>query len=570
MAQDKKQIPSDKNKVKSDTSSLQGNEKATNLPQKDTIDLASINASAVDESGEFMREGKKNEHKKNTVEQEIQNKNTTTEKLPKKDKENKKEYMVPVLRTYHQDTRDMAQTKGGAELRTILAKEAEEKRQAQEEYLRKTKDVMKESVVLRDRYKNFVQGKQKQGVGTQTPKASTINADAKSIDQENITRILSGATAYMQSAHDATKEQQKEPSGKPVSGTASTPKGEQSKPATPTKSPDTRAPSSTEKSSDPTAERKGIFARAQGRIRPKDVFTKEKRESLKQKQQEVIEKGAIQDAWKDFKQKKKKLQQIGLKARDVRSYATSSDEPVPNKPLRRQNMLLLAIVFFLLAGLLFSIIFLALSPAEKPIENSNGTADITLVSDVLNSENQVFVDTSDTIALSDTWQSITEKKGEQDTITKYVPYKPVEEKELQISFEDFSDTFNVRFPGGLQNAFDDYYFVGKYLTQTEVNGIFIASVKKYGDAFVWIRNWEKNAINAFLAVFPNFFQQSKVSNVIVESRIIDNQDVRVIRNPSSQKEIFYYFFGRSILVFIAGEESVIPLINARIRSTNTF
>ena len=57
MAQDKKQIPSDKNKVKSDTSSLQGNEKATNLPQKDTIDLASINASAVDESGEFMRRG---------------------------------------------------------------------------------------------------------------------------------------------------------------------------------------------------------------------------------------------------------------------------------------------------------------------------------------------------------------------------------------------------------------------------------------------------------------------------------------------------------------------------------
>ena len=537
--------------------------------QKNAVDVASINASAANDAGEFMREGKKGEQKKDIVTQEPHDKSTVSGQSPKKSKESKKEYAVPVLRTYQQDTRDIAQTKGGAELRTILAKEAEEKRVAQEEYRRKTKDIMKESVVLRDRYKNFVQGKQGQEGDTHTQETPAVSADAKSAEQGNITRVLSGATAYMQTPQESTAKQKKAPQDQPIPK-ATAPTEGQSKPTAPTETKNREASGGTEGSSEQAPQKQGIFARTRGRMLPKNVFTEKKRGEMRQQQQEVVEKKAIQDAWKDFKQKKKKLQEVGLQARDVRSYATSADESIPNKPLRRQNMLLLAIVFFLLAGMISSIIFLAVSPAEKPTVNNNTAADITRVSDVLNSEKQVFVDTSDAIVLSDMWQSITEKDGEQDTIIKYVPYRSDEEKESQISFRDFSDAFNIRFPAGLQNAFGDYYFVGKYLTQGEVNGIFIASVKKYGDAFVWTRSWEENIVNAFSAVFPNFFQQSKVNNVITESRIIDNQDVRVIRNPTSQREMFYYFFGRSILVFIAGEESAIPLINARIRATNTF
>ena len=565
MAQNKKQNSNSQGEQGTKHATPPSQQNSTKPPQKSTIDIASINASAADDSGEFVRGGKKNERKEGAVDQKGRTKSAAVKKSPEKSEEEKKEYAVPVLRTYQQDTKDMAQTKGGAELRTILAKEAEEKRQAQVEYRRKTKDIMKESVALRDKYTNFVQGRKKEDVKVSGQGVSGVRADTKDVDQENITRVLSGATAYMKSARDPATEQKKESSKQPDKGTGTAPQDVQPSSITPEESIDTT------KSDRPRTEEKSVFARMRGRMSPKDVFTGEKREMLKQKQQEVVEKESIQDAWKDFKQKKKKLQQMGLEARDVRSYAATPDEQIPNSPFRKQNILLLAIVFFLLAGLISSVLFLALSPAEEPATDiSSNTEDVVSVPDVIDSEKKVFVDTADAVALSDTWQSITEKNGEQNTVTKYVPYRSIEENELQISFQDFSNIFGVRFPAGLQNAFDNYYFVGKYLAQDEVSGVFIASVKKYGDAFVWMRNWEKDVINAFSTVFPNFFQQSKASSVTVESRIIDNQDVRVIRNPSSQKEMFYYFFGRSILVFIAGEESAIPLINARIRSTNIF
>ena len=289
---------------------------------------------------------------------------------------------------------------------------------------------------------------------------------------------------------------------------------------------------------------------------------------MQQKQEEVVEKQSIQDAWKDFKQKKKKLQEMGVQARDVRSYAATADESMPNKPLQRQNMLLFIIVFFLLGGVIFAVIFLATSPTEEPPVKINNTSTLS-VSDVLNSEKQVFIDASNKETLPNEWQFITEKGEGQDIVTKYVPYTLVHEKELQISFQEFSRLFKLRLPVGLQNAFGNYYFVGNYLTESNVYGIFIASVEKYGDAFVWMRSWEKDAANALSSVFPDFFRKSKTQNNTIESRIIDNQDVRVIQNPANEKDLLYYFPSRSVLVFIAGDESIIPLINARIRAANT-
>lgn len=528
------------------------------------VDLASLDAFGVDTAGEFVRDGGNNTAEKKGAEKKISNKKSSTKKVPAKTAPNKKKkegYMIPVLRTYHHDTKQIAQTKGGAELRTILAKETEEKRMAQEEYRQNTKDIMKESAVLRDKYRNFKQKKQKEQVAAVEPDSNIatdeqsvksdnnitasdneITTHEQSVDQKKITRTLSGAAAYMQSVQEQSPKQSE--LNKKAEQPAQEPE-EQKK------------------------EKKGIFARLRGKDLPEDVFTQEERELMQQKQQESVEKETIKDAWKNFTKKKKKLQEMGLRARDVRSYAVTPDGQIPNKPLQRQNMLLLAIIFFLLAGLIFFILFLALTPAEEStIDNTDDGA--LPVPDILSSEKQVFVNTAEAIIPSDTWQSITKQDGEQDTVTKYVPYEVINEKESQISFRDFSRSFRLGLPSGLQNAFDSYYFVGKYEGQSSASGILIASVRRYGDAFVWMRNWEKNAINAFSAVFPGVFSQVNVNNVITESRVIDNQDVRVVRHPSSQKEILYYFFGRSILVFIVGDTSAILPINARIRAANTL
>ena len=540
---------------------------ATPAKKQDDVDLASLDAFGVDTEGEFVRDGGKSSPGKKNAEK-TPAKNTATKTVPSEKK--KEKYVIPVLRTYHHDTKKIAQTKGGAELRTILAKETEEKRMAQEEYRQNTKDIMKESAVLRDRYENFTQRKQKKQSNTEKPDSNT-NADKQSIGQENITRTLSGATAYMQSMHNKTvKEKGAAPAlSKPDTLPPQEQPPKQSEPTLPTATPDKKTEQSAKGPEKQKKEKKGIFARMRGRELPENSFTEEERGMMRQKQQESVEKEAIKGAWKDFKKKKKKLQEMGLRARDVRSYAVTPDKSIPSKIPQRQNILLFAIIFFLLAGLVFFILFLALTPAEKPVTD-NTTADVLPVPDILNSENQVFVNTTEATASSDDWRSITEQGSEQDTVTKYVPYEVIDEKESQISLQDFSSSFRLRFPSGLQNTFDSYYFVGKYETQGNTSGILIISVKKYGDAFVWMRNWEKNAINAFSAVFPGVFRQVNINNVITESRVIDNQDVRVIRHPSYQKEILYYFFGRSVLVFVVGDTSAIPFINARIRAANTL
>ncbi len=539
------------------------------------VDLASLDAFGVDTAGEFVRDGGNNTSGKKGAEKKVSNKKssakkTSAETAPNKEKKGK--YIIPVLRTYHHDTKQIAQTKGGAELRTILAKETEEKRMAQEEYRQNAKDIMKESAVLRDKYKNFTQKKQKQQQSDAaeansnsttdeqsvkldnniTTSDNDITTDEQSVDQKNITRTLSGAAAYMQSVHDqaAKKEVPQEQSSK---------QSELNK----------KIEQPAQEPEEQKKEKGGIFARLRGKNLPENVFTQKEREVMQQKQQESVEKETIKDAWKNFKRKKEKLQEMGLRARDVRSYAVTPDGQISNKPLQRQNILLFAIIFFLLAGLIFFILFLALTPAEESATD-NTITDVLPVPDILSSEKQVFVNTAEAIIPSDTWQSIIEQDGEQDAVTKYVPYEVINEKESQISFRDFSRSFRLSFPSGLQNAFDSYYFVGKYETQSNASGILIASVRRYGDAFVWMRNWEKNAINAFSTVFPGVFSQVNVNNVTTESRVIDNQDVRVVRHPSSQKEILYYFFGRSILVFVVGDASAIPSINARIRAANTL
>ena len=58
---------------------------------------------------------------------------------------------IPILRTFHNDRSQITRSKGGAELRSLLAKEMEERKIAQETYKKDVRNLMKESVHLRQR-----------------------------------------------------------------------------------------------------------------------------------------------------------------------------------------------------------------------------------------------------------------------------------------------------------------------------------------------------------------------------------------------------------------------------------
>ena len=494
-------------------------------------------------------------------------------------------------------------------MRTILAKEMEEKRTAQEEYLQKTKDIMKDSAVLRDRYRNFTKKQQSVAKGD-APAAPDVQTDkdipearageraadtqkkagkkARSTDvaakdgKKNITRSLSGALAYMQSAQKKESDQ-KHAAQTPAPSADTSPDNKSpaddtlrdglqsadasddpSSAANPLMRIQRAAAVSADTSDEsPPAEKKGgLFSRLRGKLRPEQVFTNEERQQLQQKQDKIVEKESLQSAWKDFKQKKDKLQEMGVRARDVRSYAASA-EPSTGVFFGGRNIVMALITVGILAGLVFSVFFIASSNPSEPLAPA-------FTEDEQFSRDVIAGDSESDIALSslDTWPSIARADAAQGTVTKFVPYELYGAIPKQIIFEDFARTFSMRIPSDLLFAFGDYYFVGNYAAGNTTHGILIVSVKNYGDALVWMLNWEKNAINSFVSVFPTFFQRSSANNTAVEYRVIDNKDVRILTNPASQTSLMYYFFNRSFLVFVTGDPAIIPLVNARIRSAN--
>ena len=530
----------------------------------DEVDVSSIDALAPDEES-AASEGEYNRSRASVP--QSPDKTASVERAPEQDEgtaTGKDNFFIPILRTYQSDARDVAETKGGAELRTVLAKEAEEKRAAQQEYIKKTKDLVKESAVLKDSYRNFKKKKEKRGEILTETKTGVVGVQGADLQQVSTT--VSGALAYMQSAaaDDGAK-------GRETDSTS--PQGQDKTPgnAPPKKSAAVKQDISSEvpdmQPQSDLGKKKGVFSEIRGRALPEDTFSEDERASMKKEEEDIVEKESIDSAWKDFQRKKQELKDKGAVVRDVRSYTATSAGSTPSAAAHRLKQWgLVGFVILLIGSLLFIISSIALRPSEIPSEApSEPSNELQAVRDVISSEDREFVDVS---ATPNTWPAIVERGDESGAVTKFVPYEIREGRSVQIGLDDLNLNFIMRIPPGLRETLGDYYFVGKHTDETTANGILIVSVKDYGDALVWMLNWEKNAINSFISVFPDTFNRSNSENTSVTSTIIDNKDVRILRNPLSSTPLMYYFFNRSVLVFVTGSERTIPIINDRIRAAN--
>lgn len=483
---------------------------------------------------------------------------------------------IPILRTYHNDTRSVAQLKGGSELRVILTAEAEEKRKAQKEYLQQVKHLAKDYSSLQDRSRKFSDSLNEKDVDSE-------NRSIAEIDRQNIDRSIFGALSRAYPQHSEKDEQhvntesQSTPHTAPPVGNVAPPGGRvaspvdhvappanQAVPPTPQHTPEDSSTSDQVDSTPGNKPPASSGLRSSGHQHR--TFTEEQQQSLRKKQKKIVEKESIESAWKDFNRKKEMLREKGFDVRDVRSYSTSEEDDRPKAPVRIQDVVAIFFTLSILAGLVFFIISLTREPTETPDTVSHET--LEPIPDVINSENQTRVDVSSSL---EEWSSITNPSSSGDgSVAKFIPYRVSGEQHLQIDFADFAGVFSMNVPSGLLESLGEYYFVGNYLANSTVHGVFIVSVKHYGNALVWMLNWEKSAINSFSSVFPNFFQTARIVDTTAESRIIDNKDVRIIKNQVSKKPLMYYFFNRSILVFVAGDTDVIPLMNERIRSANSI
>ena len=517
------------------------------------------------------------------------------ESKDKKSKEESKKSPIPVLRTFQGDSANIAYTTSGAEVRKILAVEMEKKKKEQEEYLQKTKEMLKESVSLKEKQRKFAKNKKKRGEqGKKQPNKEQSGKQKERKDAERMTNSVIGALNYAkkvkmdlkpaekpstpqergdqgiisekkkrrkrpQTVHHGaveveTSRKKKDEAGQ---GEQNTPQEKESEKDVPTVSV-----SGSMGTLPQTKQKSGLLGRLRGSIGfNKKTITEEQREMLQKKQEEAVEKETIRSAWKEFETKKEGLREAGLRARDIRSYDTTA--AVPNRALQRQNIFAIFAVFLILAALIAVIVYVATRPSDTP-----GTPimdETPSVSDIVTSEGSVSIEL---LSSPDLWKRISEKNANNHSIVKFIPYEMVERKSVQFDLNSFFSVFDISIPDGLKRSLGDYYFVGNYTSDTTTNGIFIVTVKNYGDALSWMLGWENEAINAFAGVFPGTLIKSNPGNTEVQSKIINNKDVRVLTNARSDMKLLYYFFNRSILVFIVGEEEVVGEVNNRIRSAN--
>lgn len=471
--------------------------------------------------------------------------------------------IIPVLRTYEHDVHFVKKTKGGADLRAMIAKEKDEKRKAKDVYLRQTKDLLKDSLVLKDKRRSFLN--QQKG---EVPEKEEPDA----VDTKYITEAIAGAAEYMKEGvasggtdtdEPAVREPVPEkPSGGAEAATLGASASSEVCPAIQKKELGAFTVQTSTPDTDTVRQNSGILSRIQGVFKPKDTLTETQQKILREKQREAVEKEILRNAWKDFEVKREKLHQMGLEARDIRSYGV--DAPV-SRPVRYQNVFAILIVLVLLAGLIITVISIAIRSFDQPgVVSLN---ELRSVPDVIASEERVFVNTG---ALSDDWGHISQPSETLRVFTKFVPYRTVGEESVQIDLSGFSRLFSVQFPDKLLTSFGSYYFTGNYTTDSGAQGMFIVSVENYGDALVRMLDWEENVINALVSVFPGMLEPSNSNNTVVQRQVVDNKDVRILRNGDGVSMVRYYFFNRGILVFTVGDEDIIPVINDRIRSSNAL
>ena len=505
--------------------------------------------------------------------------------------EKKKAIHIPTLRTYRGDSQQVAKTTGGTELRTVLAREMEEKKKAQETYRQNVRELMKESAVLKDEQRNLMKKWSRKEKETGKPEQTE-----QDIHKEHITKSIAGAADYMKDVEplpaaekqnvvsdavaDGSDSDNIQKSTKPNTVTVDEIKdrlpetaAEQSAPTQPSMNAQplgasivqtnkTSAPIETapQETAGQLPKKPGMFAWLRNVGKRRESFSEAEQLIMQQQQEEAVEKESMRKKWQEFSEKKERLREQGFETRDVRSYDV---HPPKNIIIQKQSVVAILIVLLILVGLVVVII----SIATRPNETSGIIApeEIQPSSDVIISERQVAVDI--TTAIED-WNGITRNAGQQYTISKFIPYAIREDQNVLLSLEEFSRLFTMNLPNGLLETLRGWYFTGNYTTNTSANGVFIVGVERYGDALVWMLNWEKNALNAFSNVFPNTIQSANTENTSIETRLIDNKEVRILKNPKSEYRLMYYFFNRSILVFIVGNEEAIVEINNRIRSAN--
>ena len=516
-------------KIKEVSGAMLGEQSKHNKPKKDKKEIEKNlkNITKEDASEKSLKEQIIIPEKEKQIISEPVETNKKEEKVISESVETNKEERVeeenpiPILKTFHYDVRKLAETEGGAKLRTILAKELEEKKKAQEEYQKRTKDLLKESTILKKQYSDI-------------KKEEELKEKAKQeIYEKDISSSIASAVNYMQH------------------GTLNKEDGLTQK---------TEEDNSIQIDSIEPVKKSGFFSSL---LKPKKELSFEQKELLKQEEEKIKKREGFKKVWKDFEEKKDTLKEEGAKIRNARQYG----QPIiQNNILLRQNFTAIIIIIILIGGFATILFTVIRQQTTTPAIQSISTENLYETNDIIQSENSVFIDISTNKLL---WEEGIVK--EKDSLfTKFVPYLVKDNATQQASIEELFNSRDINLPQQFFNAFNTYYLIGSYTDKIQTNYVLILSVKNYSTAVTTLFNLEELLTPELIKLFPGVFAEPTTSSsVIFRGELIDNKSTKIFTDVKNlSHELLYYFFNRNYVVFIFGSTDSVRSINGFIRSTN--
>jgi len=182
------------------------------------------------------------------------------------------------------------------------------------------------------------------------------------------------------------------------------------------------------------------------------------------------------------------------------------------------------------------------------------------------SANIVNIDTQDISRESLILNIQKEQKKEikEGTIVQIQLQKQLATTTTLISTRDFLNILESRAPGSLVRSFNPLFmlgFLGKNTRLAEnigtVHPFILIKLDSFENAFPGMLEWEKNMQSDLLPLFVSSTTPTNIaSETTFEDVVIQNKDVRMLRNLTEQAVLLYTFFDNKMLIITDNENSL--------------
>ena len=448
--------------------------------------------------------------------------------IQKKPPQEQQKRAVSSLRTLQADVRSVIDTKGDLQLKKIAIQEMEKKKRERETLRKQSKVLFKKSLQIREKTNAF---KRQQDLGALSSvqalnkkKEATLQPTRGPKEEKMFHNLVSQALDTMEyDAQQAKKDSSNTPSKKttPVQKlSASLPRQSQD---TKTQRPEQQSPEETKI------------------------------------QRDSVEKENLRKAWHDFQIEKARFDEKGLRVQNVRELHGD------DKPIRRRGSLYTLTVLFVILLTVAGIVIITTSLLSRSKDVVIPPEKVYSIADIFSSKKVQEVNLTDGVQ---EWHNLLKKQHKLGILTSFVPYTEADDGTQRIlPIQDLFSTFQLRAPTQLVQSLGDYYRIAQYRTDTNTTAyVMLFLVDNYPAALVGMLAWERLLVNDAAKLFGDAVKkrQTPTSNSLSDLRIIDNKDVRILKN-SSTSPVSYYFFNDKALVILTGNTDLIPFINTRIR-----